>query len=344
MVYRSREDSSSLSSNKGDLPNIHKIIGPRSPFFIAKKLTNRTKHNTLIAIGGNMNDRPTAHELLRDLVRWAVGNVCRREIKTIAHKNGYYPLVRIFDEEYGLDNGIFLLTAGIHGTEIAGPLTIHRYFDKILELTRAAGLKLVCYPLMNPSGYDNGTDRNPDNPDLSNNDYLRYQGFDGTLTWKMTKGDPYKQWLWSSDPLVNQRLPAETMVMHEYLKREDWPNIKVALDIHQDYLSPDLPAGAYHYPFNDVSRYTDIIEQIRGLTTVLGNHKFGYDRNDPNAFILSDKDGCIPYFHDGSMSDLAHRLNVPDALTIETTGKTPLETAIEINMTWIRELCKLAGH
>jgi len=294
----------------------------------------------------NPNNRPTAKQLLTSLFLQAKACGCKTEIIPIWHETKIGIQLRIADQQPGLDKGTFLLTAGIHGTEVAGPLTIYNHFPEILKMTRAAGLRLVCYPLMNPTGYDNGSDRNIDGDggDAGNNDYLRYQLFDETWTWKLPKGHSYKQWWWSSDPVISQRLPAETLVMHEFLKGEDWPNIKIALDIHQDYLSPDLPAGAYHYPFNDVSRYTGIIEQIRELTTVLGDHKFGYDRTDPNAFVLSDKNGCIPYFHDGSLSDLAHRLYVPDALTIETTGKTPLKTAIKVNMTWICGLVELASQ
>src|SRR3989344_1993802 len=274
-------------------------------FSNVSRLTNHTKHNTLIATGGNMNpnNRPTAKQLLTSLFLQAKACGCKTEIIPIWHETKIGIQLRIADQQPGLDKGTFLLTAGIHGTEVAGPLTIYNHFPEILKMTRAAELKLVCYPLMNPAGYDNGTDRNPDEPKLGNNDFLRYRQFDGTWTWDHPPGGCANGgWLWSSDPVVGIQLPAETLVMHEFLKQEDWANIKVALDIHQDYLTPDLPDGAYHYTFNDVSRYEGIIDNIGELTTVLGNHKFGYDRDNPEAFVLSDKNGCIPYFHDGSLS------------------------------------------
>lgn len=295
----------------------------------------------------NPNNRPTSRHLVNDLVLQAQSYGCSSEIQPIRHKAGIWPQLRIADAQPSLHNRIFLLTAGIHGTEIAGPLTAHQRLPEILACARVAGLQLICYPLMNPSGYDNGTDRNIDNDgdEAGNNDFLRCRTPDGKWIWNLPIADYGKDldWRWSSDPAVSERQPAETAVMHKFLQDEDWKNIKVALDIHQDNLTPGAPAGAYQYPFGNVSRYTGIIEQIRSLTTVLGNYDFKFNRDNPNDVVRSDQNGCIVQ-HDGSLSDLAFRIGVPHALTIETTGATELQTAIEVNMTWIRGLCKLANN
>lgn len=295
----------------------------------------------------NPNNRPKARELQTSLFKQAMSYGCEITGCVIKHAGEKHTQVRIIDEYPNLDNGIFLLTAGIHGTEIVGPLMIQQRFAGIIASTRAAGLRLVCYPLMNPSGYDNGTDRNIDKDGGShnsgNNDFLRYQMFDGSWTWKPPGGHSYKRWCWSSNPDVGERQPAETAVMHQMLKGEDWPNIKVALDIHQDNLTPNLPPGAYQYVFGDLLRYHSIIDKIRTLVPVLADMEFDFDRNNPNNTVRSDKNGCIQ-FHDGTLSDLAHRIGVPHALTIETTGATELQMAMEVNMTWIRSLCHLASQ
>ena len=290
----------------------------------------------------NPSNRPKAIKLVDDLVKTATSYGCETKVETIVHKTSYWPQLRIADTRAGMYNGHFLLTAGIHGTEIAGPLTIKERFPEILACARVSGLRLICYPLMNPSGYDNGTDRNIDGDggDGGNNDYLRYQLFDGSWTWNLLDDHSVKAWRWSSDPIVSQRLPAETALMHESLKREDWDKVKIALDIHQDNLTQGTPAGAYHYPFGNVSRYTDIINHIRTFTQVLGNYDFRFNRDKPEEVVRSDQNGCI-VFHDGTLADLAYRIGVRDALTIETTGALPLHLAMEVNMTWIRGLVDL---
>jgi hypothetical protein len=283
-----------------------------------------------------------------DIIRQATSSGCSVAIEMIMHKAGAYPLVRITDRHPSRNRGgIFLLTAGIHGTEVAGPLTIQNRFAEIIELTRKVGLQLVCYPLMNPSGYDNGTDRNIDGDggDAGNNDFLRFLLENGVWTWQPPADQSVKieKWCWSSEPEVGERQPAETALMHKFLRNEDWQNMKVALDIHQDNLTQGLPDGAYQYPFGDVSRYNGIINQVRTLTTVLGDYDFRFNRDNPNDVVRSDQNGCIVQ-HDGSLSDLAYHYKVPYALTIETVGATPLQTAIEVNMIWIRGLCELANH
>lgn len=216
---------------------------------------------------------------------------------------------------------------------------------EILTCTRAAGLRLVLYPLVNPSGWDKDTDLNIDGDGGDGggaNDYLRYRLSDGTWIWDLPNGHQYEGWLWSSDPLIGIKLPAETLVMHKLLIKEDWPNVKVALDIHQDNLTPDLPAGAYQYLFGDVSRYFGIIDEIRLITTILGGD-FQFDRTNPNNVRRWDENGCI-VFHDGSISDLAYRKEVRDSLTVETTRATELQIAIEVYMIWIRGLCELNNN
>lgn len=296
----------------------------------------------------NMDKRPEATQLLYRINRQAVHFGCKVKIEMVRHKAGAWPFVRIADARPGLNNGILLLTTGIHGTEVVGPFTIRDRFAEILACARVAGLQLILYPLVNSSGWDKDTDLNIDGDGGDaecNNNFLSYRLPDGTWIWKLPDNyDGPWWWEWSSDPAVGQRLPAEIALMHQFLKEEDWPNVKITLDIHQDNLTPGAPAGAYQYPFGDVSRYNGIIEQIRPLVTILGNYDFRFNRNDPNDVARSDHNGCITNFHDGSLSDLAHRIGVPHALTIETTGATPLQTAIEVNMTWIRGLCKLASN
>ncbi len=292
------------------------------------------------------NNRPTSDQLLMDIIREAISLGCEVQMETVRYKTGDSSLlVRIADKYPGLDKGIFLLTTGIHANEIAGPLTTHQRLPEILACTRVVGLQLVLYPLICASGWDLGTEQNVDGDsgDDGNNDYLRRRTIDGKWTWKLSDNDPCWEWCYSSDPILGIHLPAETLAMHTFLQQEDWSNIKVALDIHQDYLTPDVPAGAYQYTFGDTSCYNDIFGKIRKLTDILGDRDFQFDRKDPTSVRHYDHNGCTE-FHDGSITDLAYQQRVPYALAIETTGPTPIEIAIEVNMIWIRGLCDIISH
>lgn len=311
---------------------------------------------------------PNSKELLASLIEKAMAAGCHVEIYPIQHKAGVWHQVRIADTRTRTRQGIFLLTAGIHGTEVVGPLTIYRYFNQILEMTRNAGLQLVCYPLMNPSGFDNGTDRNIDNDGgddgtgkpNGNNDYARVKLFDGRWTWNLGSQDhSYREWRWSSHPSLKQRLPAETLVMHRFLKKERWKDVKILADLHGDNLTKDAPAGTYYYSYGLLildqptqyamvepprHRYSHITDRIRSLgedkVKLLANYDFRFNRDNPDEIVRSDENGNI-VFHDGTLSDLAYRLGVRHALTIETTGATDLAIAIGVNLIWIEELIKL---
>ena len=295
---------------------------------------------------------PTSRQLVTDAARQAKLLGLDTEIKTIRHKAGDWPQLWIAEAQPGLNKGIFLLTAGIHSTEVAGPIMVHRRLQEIVAATRAAGLRLVCCPLLNPSGYDHRgntedrvPDRNVDNDGGSagNNDWLRYLLEDGTWVWNLN-GRAFTEWRWSSDPEIGERQPAETLVAHEYLKELDWSDIVAELDVHQDNLTTNLlcPAGTYQYPFGDPERFVEINESAGEIIPIYVNAPVRFSRTDPNDVVLTDAKGNIPNFHDGSLSDLAHRSGVPNVATIETFG-ADLDPAIEVSMVWTRGFCRLAS-
>lgn len=296
---------------------------------------------------------PTYRQLVISVLRHAAQLGFGGDFRTIRHKAGDWLQLWIADAQPDLDAGIFLLTAGIHGTEVAGPLTIYRRLPEIVAATRAAGLRLVCCPLLNPSGYDhrgNAKDRVPDrNVDndggaAGNNDFLRYLLDDGSWVWNLD-GRDFTEWRWSSDPEIGERQPAETLVAHEYLKELDWEDVVAALDIHADNLTTNLscPAGTYQYPFGDPERFDEIGECAGKVIPTYVNSPVRFSRTDPNDVVMTDAKGNIPNFHDGSLSDLAHRAGVPNVATIETFG-AEVEAAIKVSMVWIHGFCRLATN
>jgi len=50
-----------------------------------------------------------------------------------------------------------LITAGFHGDEKAGPLTLLEHIAEIVDYAAARGVGLLVYPCINPSGFEVGS-------------------------------------------------------------------------------------------------------------------------------------------------------------------------------------------
>jgi hypothetical protein len=291
--------------------------------------------------------KPHVWAVINRMIGEASDHGMRAAFEPLTYAAGRWPLIRLEDTTLPPEASILLVTAGIHGEEIAGPMTFHHRFREIVGAARAAGLRLVAYPLMNPSGFERGKRYNADVPVdaadyLGNNDYLRYHLKGGGWIWDLRDEREMTEWAWSSEDCLAIDLPVETRAMHGFLAREDWPHVAAAVDLHQDYLSPIEGPGAYHYGYGDLGRFRGIVERVGAIVPVLASRAFGIQPGHPEGAAATDADGFIVR-HDGSLSDLWHRLGVPHAVTVETTGATPIEKAIEVNLEWIRSLCRLAA-
>lgn len=269
----------------------------------------------------------------------------------LVYHSGSYEFLRIASRDIGSHDKVLLIRAGIHGEEIAGPLSLLKYLSEIFDRAHEAGLKLIVYPLGNPSGFDRGTRYNSDNDkgDAGNGDFMRYELEDGTITDDLgkTPHEKVKQWFWSSDPTLNVHLPLETQIMQDLLKKDPLPQVVGALDLHQDYITETDKPAAYHYSFGTLSVYKDIIQNVGNIVPLFRNTPIGAGFGVPlladgsiskeipeSALIVSDDDGFIVR-HDGSLPDLFYHLGTPYCVTVETTGKTPLEKAIGVNRVWL---------
>lgn len=275
------------------------------------------------------------------------------------YKNGSYEFLRIASRDISPSDKIFLIRAGIHGEEIAGPLSLLKYLPEIIDKAHAAGLKLIVYPLGNPSGFDRGSRYNIDNDkgDAGNGDFMRYELEDGTMTDDLgqTPHEKVKRWLWSSDPSLQAHLPFETRLMQDVLKKDPLSRVVGALDLHQDYITETDKAAAYHYSFGDLSVYKSIIQNVETIVPIFRTTPIGAGFGVPlladgsisrevpeTALIVSDADGFI-IRHDGSLPDLFYHLGTPYCVTVETTGKTPIEKAIEVNRAWMEGFISLCA-
>jgi len=260
----------------------------------------------------------------------------------LKYKNGQFEFLKISSKRIYPKDKIIMICAGIHGEEIAGPLTILKYGNKIIDYVYKNGLKIIIYPLVNPSGFERRSRYNIDDDegDCGNNDFIRYELKNGKIVDDLKDGNVFKKWRWSSDKKIGAKLPLETKLLHRLLKNGPLRHVVGAIDLHQDYITPIKLPAAYHYSFGNLNVYNEIIKKLRRVIPIIKNRgiKAGYDGDA----LKSDKNGFIVR-HDGSWPDLMYRLGAKHCVTVETTGKTPINLACKVNLIWIFGIIDLAA-
>lgn len=81
-------------------------------------------------------------------------------------KNREYPLFSITLNDTYNPKKIVCFSAGIHGNEIAGPLAIIRFLETF-DTRQFRDIKIIIFPIENPSGFDRHKSRNYLNRDLN---------------------------------------------------------------------------------------------------------------------------------------------------------------------------------
>lgn len=239
-----------------------------------------------------------------------------------------------YDKEYKFiqlrkkgDNEKFIvISAGIHGEEISGPITIAERLEEIVDY--AKDFSLVIYPCTNPSAF-NKQRYNLEN-EHPNNDHVRYFVNDKWIDDLEDKNE-FDNWLWSSQVV---KLPKETELLQASLKELPSHFINGFLDLHQDIEMRDY--GTYAYVMDKKELYAQIMERASKIVPVLNNKEINSGQKSPS---FTDELGFVKR-HDGSLQDLMHRLGVPYTVTVETTN-IEMEKAIDVNMTWIKGIIEL---
>lgn len=265
----------------------------------------------------------------------------------LAYRAGTWDFVRIASRHIGPRDKVMVVRGTIHGDEIAGALTILSYLDELADYAHHRGVKLILYPLGNPSGFERGLRYNADHHvGEGNNDFIRYVMEDGSLEADLGAGKPYRSWAMADDPALGLDLPAETRLMLELVRRDPLPQVVAALDLHQDVVTPGLPACAYHYAFGDLGRYSAIVARIAEVVPLLAGYDvaggFGEQVDEDGKLVerryeravRSDAAGFLVRY-DGSLSDFCQRIGVGHSITVETTGATPIEDACLVNWIWL---------
>ena len=271
----------------------------------------------------------------------------------VHYKKGKYDVLKIKSRNIGKKDKVVLITAGIHGDEIAGPLTLFKYINEIITRAHTQGLKIIIYPLTNPSGFDK-TRYNIDNykGTYGNNDFIRYTLKDGRIVDDLGSSTDFVSF--DLPKVTDKILPQETRLLHSLIKKDIKNNIIASIDLHQDYLTPTKESGAYHYSFGNLKLYKDIIKQIEKIVPIYKNKPVGAGfsvkiskdgkiaKGISNDLVVSDKQGFIVR-HDGSLSDYMFRLGVKYCVTTETFSATPLDVACKVNLIWIKGIIDLAA-
>lgn len=218
-----------------------------------------------------------------------------------------------------------VVTAGFHGEEPAGPLTLLEHFDEVAEAAREHRVALRVFPCVNPSGFEGGHRYNASG-EQPNNDFLRYELEPGIFGDEVLAGQPFVRW----HPY--EQSPRETRALHRELARHATPS--GALDLHQDAWVQAKCFYAYH--FGDPAPYRALVRES------LAHAKVAIHLAVHNL-LRTDRWGLIVH-HDGSNSDWFHRRGVPHVAVLETTTRTPMEQCHAINLTWIRGMIRLVAR
>lgn len=259
----------------------------------------------------------------------------------LKYKNGKFEFLRIVSKQILKQDKVIFVTTGFHGDEIAGPLSILKYANRIIDYAHKNGLKIIIYPLINPSGFEKNIRYNidKDKGDAGNNDFIRYELKNGRIIDDLGAQKEFKKWSWSSDKRFNVKMPEETRLVHKLLKTEPLKQISTIIDLHQDHVSKIKSPFAYQYSFENSELYNRIVPKIFKIIPILKNRDMSAGFSS-NVKIKSNKNGFINR-HDGSITDLFYRMGIKCSIAIETTGATPLNKAMLVNLTWIIEIINL---
>jgi predicted deacylase len=217
------------------------------------------------------------------------------------------------------------ITAGFHGDEVAGPLTLLEHLPGIAAHARARGVGLRIYPCLNPSGFTDATRYNRSR-EAPNNDLLRYELAPGKWVGELEDGQEFLRF----EP--HRGGPKETRALLVDLELASAPD--GALDLHQD---PWLEGAlSYAYVFGPRPAYLPLAAATDPVVPLARNVKVDDDG------VHSDADGLIE-LHDGSVTDYFFRRGVPYTAALETTTQTPLARSHEVNLIWIRGFIDLVA-
>lgn len=270
---------------------------------------------------------------------------------------GTWQLPRVSSKDISPEDKVIIIRGSIHADEVAGALTILNYFDELIDYAHSRGIKLIIYPLANPSGNDRGTRYSIDKvASQGNNDFMRYRLRDGSISEDdLHADDDYESYVMSADPSLGLQLPIEALVFQKLIPEDmSLGHVVASVDLHQDYLTENLPPIAYHYAFGDLRKYWSIVEKIKQVVPVWANANidagYGEEVDESGKIVTAERKSKFPsdengfvVRYDGSWSDYFYRIGVDLSITSETSGATPIDKACLVNWIWLTGMIDLAG-
>lgn len=234
-----------------------------------------------------------------------------------------------------------LVTAGFHGNEIAGPLTFAFHMYELLSFAQRYRVNLFILPLCNPTGWNRNERYSWDKGKFGNNDFVRYHLKAGQKVGDLTGFENNRTYTQLWPAFYACSVPGETNVVQRVLWNQisNGTKFEAAIDLHQDHETLPNSSGAYHYAFGDLSRYRNITKSIRRFIPVMSGISVAAGQSSP---MTTDENGFLVR-HDGSITDLMHRLGVPHTVCVETTAATPLELAVRVNLVWVKGIIQLVS-
>jgi hypothetical protein len=251
----------------------------------------------------------------------SAGGAILTTVAELDEPGGPYPLLRL--DTPGPRR--MLLTAGFHGEEPAGPLTVLEHLAEILSYAQSKSVALTIYPCINPSGFEDGTryNRSGEKP---NNDFMRYRVSGGTWKGELAPDEPFETWkLSEGGPKETQAVRADVAAL---------PPFVAGLDVHQDrwVQSPHV----YAYVQQDRTDYLPLIEASGKILPPMREAKL-------DELYSTDAHG-LTYGPDGSITDYSARRGARWAATLETTTISPMADCHRVNMVWIKGFIDLAAR
>lgn len=249
------------------------------------------------------------------------GAVIERAIK--------YPLYRFtVNPQY---KKTLLITSGFHGEEANGPISLLNIMDEVAKFAKKMCVCLIVYPCINPSAFDLYKRYNGSN-EMMNNYFMEYEVEKNRFAGILQPNEKFIRYIIVDSPAKEVRILKRDVLKHRVPE--------AMLDIHQQEGQLDT-GDVFAYIFNDQRPiYKKIMKKIAKIAKIARNDPaFTFDKGKKINYKI-DNDGFV-VLHDGSITDMFHRLGSKFTVAAETDTTLPLEKVSKINFIWITELIKL---
>lgn len=210
-----------------------------------------------------------------------------------------YPVIKISKKD--IKKFDLVLVAGIHGEEIAGPLMIYKYLDRILRGALKNNISMLIYPAVN------------------------FYGFERKERFNIERMSCNYSWIH-----YKHKMARESLLVKKDIKRY---KLKYFLTLHEE--GEQEENAFYLYCFGDKKIGEELVKTAKKKMPILrkGFHgNYGEDRIN---------NGIIYDWHDGSFEDFAYHQGAKSSICTETPLWLPLETRIDANYSLVIKLISI---